>query len=426
MMDLFGARLRRVRDAAPVGRLLLMAWGAVLVWLFLAGVLTEQMRWAGFGAGVRLSGSGRFLGLYLISSLKPAFMFVLFVAVLYTPGLIVLAGFFDRRLSIRLTLRQEYAGTLSCVLAVLSASLFIQILPMILVATLVQATEAVIAIIFLPLPVFVVLMVPVTGVLFSLRPLSALVLTLLSLGSLLALPAVMHAAATVCASPLLVIFLLFLLRDRIDDLIRNSRSRDNFRRQLEQSTLNPADASAHYNLGLLYQQQGDSAAAKRSFTRAVEIDPGEIDSHYQLGRIARDEGLLTAALEHFNAVITLDPVHAHHEIWREVGRVYFAAGQFEDALVMLDRFVRLRPSDAEGRYLRGMVLDRLGREPEAFAEMRECVEAARTSPAYKYRRERHWLALAEEFLRVRGDRHRTTPPDRSAAGPVHKEDDADR
>jgi hypothetical protein len=33
--------------------------------------------------------------------------------------------------------------------------------------------------------------------------------------------------------------------------------------------------------------------------------------------------------------------------------------------------------------------------------MRECVEAVRSAPAYKYRAEKQWLARAEEFLRER-------------------------
>lgn len=402
-MEFFGDRLRRIRDRAPVGRLLLFVWVAVIVWLALSGALIEQLRWAELGGRVGIRGGGLWLPIRLLSALKPAAMFVLFVAVVYTPGLMVLAGLFDRRLNIRLTLRHEYAGALSGVLTVVLISVAVQILPMIVVASLVRESDVALAILFLPLPVYAVLMVPVVGLLFSLRLLPAALLTLLSLGLLLALPLVMHAAATVCASPLLIVLLFFLLRDRIDDTVRHSRSRSYFKRQLELATINPADASAHYNLGLIYQQRGDLAEAKRSFTRAVGIDGREVDAHYQLGRIAREEGALTEALEHFSAVIAQDSGHSQNEVWRELGRLYYAAGQYEDALGMLDRFVSLRTSDAEGRYWRGMVLERLGRGPEAIAEMRECVEAAQTSPAYKYRQERRWLALATDFLRTRID-----------------------
>ena len=401
-MDLIVTRVRRLRDSAPVGRLLLMVTVVVYIWLALSGALIEELRSEEWRVQGGFTGNGLLIYASFLSALRPSLMFLLFLAVVYTPWLIVLAGFFDRRLSIRLVLRQEYAGTLSCVLVVVAAALIVQFLPLVLVASLLRDSDAALALIFLPLPVFAVLMVPVVGVIFNLRPLMAILLTLLSLGSLIALPVVMNAAGTVCSSPLLIVLLLFLLRDRIDEVLRHSRSRDHFRRQLELATLNPADASAHYNLGLIYQQQRDLARARAAFAKAIEIDTREIDAHYQLGRIAREEGQLTEALQHFNAVITASPDHTQFEVWREIGLLYYTAGQYSDALEMLNRFVSKRPSDSEGRYWRGMVLDRLGRESEAIAEMRECVEAAQSSPAYKYRQERHWLALAKDFLRARG------------------------
>jgi hypothetical protein len=48
-----------------------------------------------------------------------------------------------------------------------------------------------------------------------------------------------------------------------------------------------------------------------------------------------------------------------------------------------------------------MVLDRLGRRDEAVNEMRQCIDAVRTSPSYKYRHEKRWLTNAENFLRER-------------------------
>ena len=229
----------------------------------------------------------------------------------------------------------------------------------------------------------------------------ATLISLLSFASLLALPLLMRMASFICASPFLILLLLFLLRDRVDDFLRHSRSRESFRRGLEAATLNPADASAHYQLGLLYQQRGDRAEAIRSFTRAIEIDPGEMDAQYQLGRLAREENRLPEALRHFEAVLARDPAHSQREVWREVGRVYYAAGQYGDALEMLGRFLEARPSDAEGRYWRGMTYHQLGRIEEAEVEMLACLEAIRTSPTYKSRREREWRTLAESYLRGR-------------------------
>ena len=66
-------------------------------------------------------------------------------------------------------------------------------------------------------------------------------------------------------------------------------------------------------------------------------------------------------------------------------------------------WLKKRPSDAEGRYRYGLTLHELGREEEAAAEMRACIEAVRTSPAYKYRTEKHWASEAQSFLRTQGE-----------------------
>src|SRR5262249_11302813 len=154
-------------------------------------------------------------------------------------------------------------------------------------------------------------------------------------------------------------------------------------------------------LGLIYQKRGELDAAVGSFQRAVEIDPREIDAHYQLGRIARQQGRPNEAVQHFEHVVRLDPAHSQNEIWRETGLVYYDDGQYQDALEMFDKFLDKRPSDAEGRYWRGMTLSRLGRENEAMQEMQSCVESVRSAPAYKYRFDRRWMDLAQNFLRER-------------------------
>ena len=146
------------------------------------------------------------------------------------------------------------------------------------------------------------------------------------------------AANFICASPFLLLLLLFLLRDRIDEFIGSTRSRQAFKQYLEAATLNPADASAHYQLGLIYQKRGEQDAAVASFQRAAEIDPQEVDAHYQLGRIARQQGRLNEAIRHFERVVQLDPAHSQNEVWRETGLVYYDAGQFQDALEMFDKF----------------------------------------------------------------------------------------
>ncbi len=334
-------------------------------------------------------------------------MAVLFISVIYVPIAILIANLFERRASYSLVVREEFASTVSCALASLTASLLITIFPAAIISW--QSTflnsEAVVGyfvlLIVIPLPIFAALMTLSIGTIFRISWISAVATTILSFLTLLGIPLLMQAATFICASPLLLLLLLFLLRDRIDDFMRTARARQSFKQNLEAATLNPADASAHYNLGLLYQTRGESDAAAAAFQRAIEIDTRETDAHYQLGRITREQGRLNEAIVHFEKVVQQNSVHSHHEIWRETGLVYYEAGQYKDALEMLDKFINERPSDAQGRYWRGMTLYQLGRMEEAVQEMQECIESVKTAPAYKYRTERQWLHLAQSFLRER-------------------------
>jgi tetratricopeptide (TPR) repeat protein len=403
--------VQRLRDRAPVAFAVFAAW--LMIFLYWGGALAlndyaQGGRWRAetpidgrFGSWVQaLTGEA-------VGAAMMAVMVVLFVAVIYTPFVILIANLFERRASFSLVIREEYAGVVSCSLLSLAGSL-LAALPAALLIGLQSGrlrSEAFLGYIFLlfviPLPIFAALMIITVGTSFRIGWAATAVTTLISFLSLPGFPLLMQATSFLCASPFLLLLLLFLLRDRIDEFIGSTRSRQAFKQNLQAATLNPADASAHYQLGLIYQKRGELDAARESFQRAVEIDQREGDAYYQLGRIAREQGRLDEAIRHFEQVVQLDPAHSQNEIWRETGLVYYYAGQFHDALEMFDKFLDKRPSDTEARYWRGMTLYKLGRENEAIQEMQSCLESGRTAPAYKYRFDRRWTSMAENFLRER-------------------------
>jgi len=204
---------------------------------------------------------------------------------------------------------------------------------------------------------------------------------------------------TILASPFLLLLVFLFLRGYLGDISRNHRARVAFKQNLEAATLNPADSSAHYNLALIHQQRGDLNEAIGRFQKAIEIDENEIDAHYQLGRIARQQQRLGDAIRHFEQVVTRGPAHSQYEIWREVGSTYIEAGQFEDARNALEQFLEHRPSDPEGLYLMGRAHAGLGDKREAASLMQACIEAVKTSPAYKYRTSKRWLNEAQQFIK---------------------------
>ena len=77
------------------------------------------------------------------------------------------------------------------------------------------------------------------------------------------------------------------------------RGRQNFKRFLHNATVNPRDADARVQLGLIYLQRQQREKALQYFTEAVEIDKNEIDGNYELGKLARKKRRFTKGIKLF-------------------------------------------------------------------------------------------------------------------------------
>jgi tetratricopeptide (TPR) repeat protein len=418
--------MAEVRDRAPLGQaallaiLLQVAHALVAQWRELAGLAARYGAWA--VVGVLFSSAGS----------------VLLVALVYVPLAVLLANLFEHRAGFGLVLRQEYSPAASTTLYALAAASLLALplayfdqaagLSASVRDSLVGLNEmlrhvspqgptdeeagalwaglsavlprALLALLIQPLTLFSLWAVAAVREVFRVVWWKALLVVVLSTALMFMASPLLYVFSTLLASPFLLLLVFFVVRGYVGEATRAQRARASFRQNLEAATLNPADASAHYNLGLLHQQRKEYDEARTRFMRAVEIDPEETDSHYQLGRIARTQGSLPEAIGHFGEVVLRDDSHAQHEIWREIGATYLAAGQFADARDALERFLDQRPSDPEALYLMGRAAFGLGDLREAKEWMQRCVEAVRTAPAYKYRTDKRWLNEAQQFLRT--------------------------
>jgi tetratricopeptide (TPR) repeat protein len=372
----------------------------------------------------------------LLSDFFLAAMTVVLVAVVLVPILTLVANMFERRGSFRVVITQEYAAVAATMFYVLTAANILSILIAALLhysgiqSQLVmdmirqgdQMREAVRdnpqlaaqidqllhdpgllyqALFGMPkMFLFGVGMVLGVKDAFRMSAVRAFVVTVIAcFGATLALRIVLPLFSGVLGSPFILFFLFLLLRGYFSDIIGSHRAKAAFRQNLESATLNPADASAHYNLGLIHQGRGELDEARARFERALEIDAEEIDASYQLGRIARQQKRYADAIQNFEQVVSRNPAHSQHEVWREVAATYIAAGQFEDARTALEQFLEHRPSDPEGLYLMGRAHAGLGHKREANSLMQACIEAVKTAPAYKYRASKRWLNEAQQFIK---------------------------
>ncbi len=420
-----GRGLREMRDRGALGQAALIALFSQVAYLLVTQYLSGEKLLA-FG-GPRAAGS-----LVFRASIS-----LLLVAGVLVPLIAFVGNLFERRGSFGLLLQQEYASLASTVLYALAIANLITIpiaiffnLTGIQAAYIASSPESaaqvrtwfkfspemeaqllaalndprqVAANLFrtMELSLFLLTAVLAVRAVLRLTILKAITVTFISLALAFLISPIWTLLFTpILASPFLLIMLFLLLRGYLGGVMRNHRARESFRQNMEASTLNPADASAHYNLGLIHQSRGELDAARERFERAIKIDDEEIDAHYQLGRIARQQKRLADAVQHFEQVVSRNRAHAQHEIWREVGATYIEAGQFGDARDALEQFLESRPSDPEALYLMGRAHAGLGHPREATSAMQACIDAVKTAPAYKYRADKRWLNEAQQFLRT--------------------------
>ena len=204
------------------------------------------------------------------------------------------------------------------------------------------------------------------------------------------------------ASPFFLFYAYYYLGGEIGNLGAGLRSRQTFHRMLQAAAVNPHDGDAQYQLGLIYAERRQYTEAIQRFKNAIAIDPTETDAHFQLGRIAHLQGRLKDALGYFETVLNQDEKHSQSEILRELGAVYVAAGQFEDARGFLAQYAEQRPYDPEGLYYYGQALEGLGRTAEAREKYEQATEADRTAPRYRRRVTAKWSRLAQKRIGAGG------------------------
>jgi Tfp pilus assembly protein PilF len=176
-------------------------------------------------------------------------------------------------------------------------------------------------------------------------------------------------------------------------------SRRSFRRNLEASMVNPRDADAHYQLGLIYEHRRQYEQAEASFRKAVEIQPGEADAQLHLARVLRAGWRSAEALQHIEAALKADPNVSSREAWRDYGAILLDLGRPSDACVALEHYTQHREYDPEGLYYYGCALKAAGRAAEARDAFQRAITAVDTAPKYRRGQLRQWASRARSELK---------------------------
>ncbi len=346
--------------------------------------------------GSLLFASFAVMAITLVERLPVTFyMPLLGLALVYVPGILVVGQLLSR-FGVNAVFRRDYAPMLTCTAMVWTVANLPVLFANWLLPMTIAAAGGVSVVWFAVLMFFAVRTVLGTG---NGQAIGVVGLSWAAPVAAVFLWGPLHFLLGWVASPFFLFYSWYFLGGEIGNLGSGLRTRQNFRRNLEAATINPHDAEAQYQLGLIAQDRRQYTEAIQRFANAVKINRGETDAHFQLGRIARQQGRLNDALVEFQTVLDQDEKHHQSEILRELGALYIGARQFEHAAGELAVYIERRPYDPEGLYYYGQALEGLGRDAEAIEMYKRAVESASTAPRYLQRPLAQWSRLAQRALR---------------------------
>lgn len=127
--------------------------------------------------------------------------------------------------------------------------------------------------------------------------------------------------------------------------------------------IDPSDAGAHNNLGVLYHQKGLVAEAIAAFSRALELDPKMQVAQANLEVAYRNTGYYDRRVAELHERLRRTP-DDHDARW-ELGRTYASLGHHDEAVREFEALLARQPQDGPALIQLGLALKASGRLEEA-------------------------------------------------------------
>ena len=133
------------------------------------------------------------------------------------------------------------------------------------------------------------------------------------------------------------------------------------------TTLAPGWAPGFVNLGLAHLYARNMMPAEAAFREAVRLDPDLIQAHYGLGTLLKNQGDSAAALAEFKEAQARDPEDP--DILYNIGVLHTRRRAFKEAIPALERARQIDPNNMSIRYQLARALLQSGDTARGDAEM---------------------------------------------------------
>ncbi len=118
-------------------------------------------------------------------------------------------------------------------------------------------------------------------------------------------------------------------------------------------------------IGVAQQRAGDTAAAARTFTEAIDVDPRTAPAHLNLGDVRERQGNLAGAIEAWEGLVEAVPQHAYFAFER-LERAYRSLGTPQRFVALCERLIARDPQTWRARLALSRHLAAAGQHQAAF------------------------------------------------------------
>ncbi|PYJ31170.1 MAG: hypothetical protein DME88_16435 [Verrucomicrobia bacterium] len=134
---------------------------------------------------------------------------------------------------------------------------------------------------------------------------------------------------------------------------------------------NPGCWMAHYNLGIVLRDHGETDQAITHYRQAIELRSGYAEAHYNLARLLAEKGEFNDAINHYEATLAINPVDA--EAHNNLGATLFKGDRVDDAIAHYRQALAIQPDYAEASCNLAAALLSRGDMDGAIARYLTCV-----------------------------------------------------
>src|SRR5918996_1389879 len=155
----------------------------------------------------------------------------------------------------------------------------------------------------------------------------------------------------------------------------------------------------------------DAEKACGEFDQAIALNPAWVDAHHWHSHALCAAARFSESLSACRQIVELDPLnplmHAH------IAWHHYMARSYAEALTQAEQVVRMEPGFHWGYFFAGWALERLGRQSEAIATLKDAVRCSSNNPVMlaglghalaSSQDRKEALKVARELERLRGDK----------------------